>query len=179
MTLIGKKARNHPQQVRRDGVDDTIDDRRTPGKVFLPLHEEFMFTIDVAASASNAKLPRFYTREDDGLAQRWEHERVWCNPPFSAIEPWVAKAWQEMHAGCACVVMLLPANRTEQSWWQVWVERFRDGAPVACRSCGLGIVLRTRFLATRIRFGRPPGTPVPKKGDRPPFGLVVLTWTRL
>lgn len=127
MTLIGKKARNHPQQVRRDGVDDSIDDRRTPGSVFNPLNETHRFTIDAAASADNAKCPRFFDRKRDGLAQSWAGERVWCNPPYSSIEPWVVKAWNEMRRGCELVVMLLPANRTEQGWWQTYVEPRRDG----------------------------------------------------
>jgi phage N-6-adenine-methyltransferase len=169
--ILGKKPRNHPQQVRRLGVDDTIDDRRTPGSVFDPLHAEHRFTLDAAASAENAKLPRFYTRESDGLAQPWTGERVWCNPPYSAIEPWVVKAWREMRGGCELVAMLLPANRAEQGWWQSHVEPHRERTRD-------GIRLTTRFLPGRIRFGRP-GWEKPAKGDRPPFGLVVLTWERV
>lgn len=170
MTLIGRKARNHPQQVRRLGVDDAIDDRRTPFSVFGLLNERYSFTLDVAAGAENAKCARFFDREANGLEQSWAGERVWCNPPYSSIEPWVLKAWREMRAGCEVVCMLLPANRTEQGWWQAHVEPHRE----AVRD---GVRLGTAFLAGRIRFGRP-GVAPPPKGDRPPFGLVVLTWIR-
>jgi phage N-6-adenine-methyltransferase len=117
-------ARNHPQQVGERGADDAVDDRAAPWELFDPLNERFRFSIDAAASEANARLPRFWTRSDDALSQSWAGERVWCNPPYSHIWPWVAKAWDEDAA--ELVVMLLPANRTEQSWWQALVEPHRD-----------------------------------------------------
>lgn len=42
------------------------------------------FDLDVAAAAHNAKAPRYWTRDDNGLAQSWASERAFCNPPFSA-----------------------------------------------------------------------------------------------
>ena len=158
MSLVGFKARNHPQQKAKASVDD----RGTTWEVFNPLHERFDFTIDVAASPENAKLPRYFTTADDGLAQSWADERVWCNPPYSNIGPWVEKA----HSSDAdLVVMLLPANRTEQRWWQGWVEPNRD----------CGGVLRVEFLPGRMRFIVPPADSV-KPNDRPPFGCCLLIW---
>lgn len=165
MTLLGFQSRNHPQQTRATGADVDTDDRATVGEVFDPLHARYGFTIDVAAAAHNTKLPRFYDRSTDGLAQSWSSERVWCNPPYSAIEPWVAKAWTEQTA--ELVVMLLPANRTEQRWWQDLVEPMRDrpGSP-----------LTVQFLAGRLRF-LAPGQTVIKPDERPPFGCCLLRWT--
>lgn len=172
MSLVAFPARNHPQQAKLD----TVDDRGTRREFFDPLHAEHGFTIDAAASEANALLPRFWTREHDAIAQSWGGERVWCNPPYSDLEPWVEKAWTEMVDGtCALVVMLLPANRCEQGFWQRHVEPYRDGAPFH------GVRLTTRFLAGRLRFVMPIdyewGTSR-KKGDRPPFGCVLLTWSR-
>lgn len=167
MSLVNFKARNHPQQAVRDAVDD----RRTPSEVFDPENAKHSFTLDAAASAANAKVSKFYTRDTDGLLHSWRGERVWVNPPFSRLEPWLAKAWLEMRGGCAVIVMLLPANRCEQRFWQQYVEPFRDG-PVTD-----GIRLRTRFIKNRTRFTSP-GQIIPKKGDRPPFGCVLLTWER-
>lgn len=64
--------------------------------------------------------------------------------------------------------MLLPANRTEQPWWQDLVEPFRDRA---------GSDLRTEFFRGRIRFVRA-GAPAIFPNERPPFGVVILIWTR-
>lgn len=153
-------ARTHPQQ----GYNEQVDDRSTTWEDFLPLHQHFAFSIDVAASAENAKLPRFYTRADDGLAQSWAGERVWCNPPYSVIRPWVEKAWQEV--GAELVAMLLPANRTEQTWWQDLVEPYRDQP---------GSRLRTRFYPGRWRFVAA-GDDRIRPNARPPFGIVLLVW---
>lgn len=62
--------------------------------------------------------------------------------------------------------MLLPANRTEQSWWQLMVEPFRDRADSP---------LSTEFLKGRIRFLKPGQTAV-GPNQRPPFGCVLLIW---
>jgi phage N-6-adenine-methyltransferase len=172
VSLVGFSARNHPQQATRDDVDD----RRTLRDFFDPLHAEHAFTLDAAASDENALLPRYFTREHDGLAQSWAGERVWCNPPFSAplLERFVEKAWTEMVDGtCERVVMLLPANRCEQGFWQRHVEPYRDGDPLH------GVRLSVRFLPGRMRFGFPASRPRPEKGDRPPFGCVLLIWTRV
>lgn len=162
MSLVGFKAQNHEQQVLVHGPKDHVDDRATTPEDFAPLHERFAFTLDAAASAANAKLPRYFTAEQDGLAQDWTGERVWCNPPYSKIAPWILKA---SNGGAELVVMLLPANRTEQGWWQDHVEPYRD------RPGGI----RTEFLRGRMRFLRP-GQKRIGANERPPFGCVLLIW---
>lgn len=163
MTLVGFKAQNHVQQVGARGAVDKVDDRRTPRTLWDPLNERYCFTLDVAASQENALCDRYYTAVEDGLAQSWAGETVWCNPPFSDIRPWVAKTWDDP---ADIVVMLLPANRTEQGWWQDLVEPFRDN----------GGILSTKFLQGRLRFDTPPGTYSDPRGNRPPFGCVLLRW---
>lgn len=158
MSNVGFKARNHPQQAAKPHVDD----RQTPPEVFAPLQERFGFTLDACALPHNAKLPRYFTPEQDGLAQSWAGERVWCNPPYSSIEPWVVKAAK---SGAELVVMLLPANRTEQGWWQRHIEARRDrpGGP------------RTEFLPGRLRFIAHDDDQI-RPNARPPFGCVLVIW---
>jgi phage N-6-adenine-methyltransferase len=92
----------------------------------LPLHRasqydaEFHSTVDVAADAQNTKCPRYYTIHEDGLAQDWSGEVVWCNPPWRDIERWVKKAYQESLRGTV-TVMLLPC-RTDTHWWHDYIE---------------------------------------------------------
>jgi len=166
--MVGFKAQNHPQQSAKRGAVDHIDDRRTPPEVVAMAAEmaDGPFTLDVAASSENAQCADFYTLADDGLAQSW-HGRVWCNPPYSDCAAWVRKASDEWATGrTEAIAMLLPANRTEQAWWQDYIEPNR----------GPWDRLRVKFLRGRTRFGHPEGWQVPVKGDRPPFGLCLVVW---
>lgn len=165
MTLIGYRSANHPQQVARRGARDDVDDRATHPVEFAALDARFGFTLDVAASAQNAKCGRFFTPTDDGLAQSWASEMVWCNPPYSNIGAWVAKSWAEYRATSG-IVILAPANRTEQGWWQEQIEPHRDRPDSP---------LRVEFLRGRMRFiqaGRADVGP----NERPPFGSCLLIW---
>jgi phage N-6-adenine-methyltransferase len=164
MSLVGYKAKNHPQQVNKRGARPEIDDRATTPEVFDPLNERFHFTIDVAASADNSKCERFFDLNTNGLEQSWAGERIWCNPPHSNIEPWLVKAWAELWADL--IVMLLPANRTEQGWWQREVEPFRDQP---------GSALQVEFLPGRLRFLAPGASKI-KPNERPPYGCCLLIW---
>lgn len=178
MSLVSFKARNHPQQTSKRGASDAVDDRGTNAEFFAEVSERFgPFTLDVAAAPHNAKCGRFYTLADDGLTQPWTGA-VWCNPPYSDLAAWVSKAWDEWNGAGQLrlpndrtglpsrIVMLVPANRTEQRWWQDFVEPYRD-RPAS--------PLRVEFLRGRMRFDRPDWTPGPK-GDRPPFGCCLLIW---
>lgn len=188
MSLVGRKAKNHPQQVEVNGALDEVDDRWTPLNLWIPWNDRWQFTLDVAASRSNYLGDRYFTLEDDGLTQSWRGERVWCNPPYSAMRDWVEKAWCEVCEGCPLVVMLAPANRTEQRWWQESIEPYRDGAPLprcpvapctGCRYCeaereryGL---LTTMFLPRRINFGSRDNLGA-WSASSAPFGCVLLIW---
>ena len=167
MGNAGYRAGNHPQQSRRWGSDDSIDDRATHPLDFAAFSERHgPFTVDVAAAEHNTKCARFYDVDANGLAQDWSGERVWCNPPYSDIAPWIRKAW-ECWATTDGIAMLLPASRTEQAWWQLMVEPFRDRA---------GSPLRVEFLPGRMRFLKRGQTAI-GPNQRPPFGCVLLTWT--
>lgn len=172
MSVVGYKARNHPQQTARRGSNPDVDDRATPPEVFAPLHERYGFTVDAAAAAHNTKCDRFWTEAEDGLEQSWAAERVWVNPPYSFpnLPAFVAKAWREWMSPDppGVVVMLLPANRTEQQWWQDMVEPYRDipGSDLHCE-----------FLPGRTRF-LTPGQSVVGPDERPPFDCCLLVWER-
>jgi site-specific DNA-methyltransferase (adenine-specific) len=89
----------------------------TPQDFFERLDDEFHFTLDPCATIDNAKCQRFFTVEDDGLAQNWDGERVFMNPPYGrGIGAWVKKAYESK----ALVVCLLPA-RTDTRWWHDYV----------------------------------------------------------
>ncbi len=135
--------------------------------------------LDVAACEEAHVAPRYYTARDDGLQQPWSAPRVWCNPPYSDIGPWVNRAWRAMFDWeCEVVAMLLPATRTEQPWWHREVEPFRDGrtqygAPEEFSR----FRLTTHHLPGRQSFGVP-GNPKGVGVGSPPFGVVLLVWRR-
>lgn len=57
-------------------------DWATPQTFFDALDAEFQFTLDPCASVENAKCKKFYTVAENGLAQDWSGETVFCNPPY-------------------------------------------------------------------------------------------------
>jgi site-specific DNA-methyltransferase (adenine-specific) len=94
-------------------------DWETPSELFDPINYEFQFTLDAAASPSNAKVKNFITAEQDGMAADWGKNTVWLNPPYGdrqrKLSDWVKKSAQAARAG-ATVVMLIPA-RTNTNWF--------------------------------------------------------------
>lgn len=88
----------------------------TPDAVFCQLEREFgTFDLDPCATPGNARAPRFFTLQDNGLMQTWGG-LVYMNPPYGrGIGEWVRKAHAEADYG-ALVVCLLPAS-TDAWWW--------------------------------------------------------------
>lgn len=116
----------------------------TPLPLFRSIEaEEGPFDVDVCANAGNAKVPRFFSVEDDGLAQPWRGV-CWMNPPYGReISKWVKKARESAEAG-AKVVCLLPA-RTDTRWWHDHIEGRA----------------RVRFLKGRVHFNGTGPAPFP------------------
>lgn len=129
---------NHPH------FTSNRDDWATPPDLFERLDAEFGFTLDAAATEHNAKVERFYTEADDGLAQPWTGA-VWCNPPYGrSVHRWIEKAIRSARSG-ATVVLLVPA-RTDSVWFQQLMEHADE----------------IRWLAGRITFeGAPEPAPFP------------------
>lgn len=109
-------------------------DWETPPEVFEPLDAEFHFTLDVCATAENAKCARYFTEEEDGLAQDWDGV-CWMNPPYGReILGWMKKAVEESRKG-ATVVCLVP-SRTDTRWWHEYAMQADE----------------IRYVKGRIRF---------------------------
>jgi site-specific DNA-methyltransferase (adenine-specific) len=92
------------------------DEWSTPQAFFDKQDARWHFTLDVCATAENAKCAAYYTRVTDGLIQSWSGQRCWMNPPYGReIGHWMRKAYEESLRG-ALVVCLVPA-RTDTAWW--------------------------------------------------------------
>lgn len=84
--------------------------------------------------------------QEDGLAQSW-HGRVWCNPPFSSVVPWVDRMIAHDDG------VLLVFARSDAAWFQRAVS--------AAGGCLL--------LLGRIEFLRPSGAK-----SRCPLGCALV-----
>jgi site-specific DNA-methyltransferase (adenine-specific) len=113
------------------------DDWETPQALFDELDAEFHFTLDPCATPETAKCLKYYTEEDDGLAQDWTGETVFCNPPYSSRRQneWVQKCYRHGKEG-NIAVMLLPA-RTDTSRFHDYIYKKAE----------------VRFIRGRLKFG--------------------------
>jgi phage N-6-adenine-methyltransferase len=111
----------------------------TPQAFFDRYDNLFHFTLDVCASEENAKCPRFFTKEMDGLKQDWQGNICWMNPPYGReIGQWIQKAYEESKKSSTIVVCLLPA-RTDTKWFHDY--------------CMRGEI---EFIKGRLKFGNSP-----------------------
>ena len=97
-------------------TQSTTDDFYTPRWVFDRMG--VTFDLDVAAPPGGvAWIPaaRYFTVEDDGLAQPWLG-RVWMNPPYSQTTPWVRRFIA--HRNGICLVPQAKADWQVKLWEQ-------------------------------------------------------------
>ena len=100
------------------------------------LNAEFNFTLDPCADDKNHKCGKYYTKEQNGLNYSWGGEHVFCNPPYSEIDKWVRKAWEESAKYNTVVVLLIPA-RTDTRYFHDYIYHRSE----------------IRFLKGRLKFG--------------------------
>jgi site-specific DNA-methyltransferase (adenine-specific) len=121
-------------------MSSLTDQWATPNELFEKYNQRFGFTLDVCASDWNHKCEKYFTVDDDGLAQDWGSEICWMNPPYGReIGKWMAKAFDASKNG-ATVVCLVPA-RTDTAWWHDYAMRG-------------GVI---EFIRGRIKFVSPQG----------------------
>lgn len=116
------------------GGKTITDVHSTPRDFYAKLHAEFGFNLDPCSDGTNACCERFFTPEQDGLAQSWAGARVFMNPPYRFCHDWMRKAYESSLVG-ALVVCLIPV-RTDTAWWHDYAMRGE-----------------VRFIRGRLRFG--------------------------
>jgi site-specific DNA-methyltransferase (adenine-specific) len=126
----------------------------TPPELFKKLNEEFQFTRDVCAEEWNAKLPDYWTEEDDCLSKDWEGV-LWMNPPYGKeLKKFVKKAFEESQKKAKTIVALIP-SRTDTSYFHDYIL---DKSEI-------------RFLRGRVRFHTEDGV-----GGTAPFPSMIVVW---
>lgn len=136
--------------INRVMFSSATDMWSTPQATFDELNRDFGFTLDVCASPENAKCARFFTKEQDGLAQDWGGAICWLNPPYGReIGKWVKKAGESR----TLVVGLLPA-RTDTRWFH---DHILGKAEI-------------RFIKGRLKFGG--------STNSAPFPSMIVVWNK-
>lgn len=93
----------------------------TPEEFVMAVEERFgHLSVDLAATAANAKAPKWITPEEDSLKQKWSRfeGNLWLNPPFGRIKPWVKKASKTTPSGR--ILVLVPAS-VGSNWFADYV----------------------------------------------------------
>jgi site-specific DNA-methyltransferase (adenine-specific) len=109
--------------VCKDGLDGNRNNVwSTPQDLWDTLNAEFAFTLDVCALPWNAKCARYYTPDDDGLAQPWSTSN-WCNPPFDrSMAKWYQRAWDEAQRG-NLTVCITKGDAHDTAYWHNYIMR--------------------------------------------------------
>lgn len=114
-TRITSSNRKIYQYIRHGVQVGGSDSWQTPIRLYRNLDREFGFTVDAAANYANALHSTYWTAEDDALVQNWTGHTVFCNPPYSRVEEFLAKAKE-----AACAVFIIPA-RTQNTYFLEYV----------------------------------------------------------
>jgi len=92
----------------------------TPQDFFDKVNNKYHFTLDACADTTNYKVRSYFSEKTNGLAQSWQNDVVWVNPPYGkTISDWIKKAHDECSINCT-IVMLLPA-RTDTRWFHDYI----------------------------------------------------------
>ena len=124
------------EQTRKTLLGSNSSEWETPKDFFDKLNEEFHFTLDPCSTDENAKCEKHFTKEQDGLAQDWAGEIVFCNPPYGKEMPkWIEKCYEHFKQG-GTAVMLIPA-RTDTKAFHEYIYGKAE----------------IRFIKGRLKFG--------------------------
>ena len=112
--------------LNRAVFSSASDHWSTPTHVYEALHEEFKFEYDPCPLMSS----------ESGLLKDWKG-RVFCNPPYSAIDAFLRKGLGELAEGNVTLLVYLIPSRTDTRWFHDYCIKARE----------------IRFLRGRLRFG--------------------------
>ena len=99
------------------------DDYMTPPDLYEPLLELFQrdkFDIDVCCSKDNIPANIHYTKNENGLLQKWSG-LCFCNPPWNQTPKWINKGFKESVNPDTHICFIIPANRFETSYMQNYI----------------------------------------------------------
>ena len=157
-------ARSRKRSVINVTSVGKCDTWATPASVFERACEMTSVrpALDVCATAKTAKCAAWYGpggERGDGLCADWDRT-WWCNPPYSEVAKWVAKAHAAIEYRPATEGLMLVFAKTDTAWWHTYVEGRTD-------------IVRPYFWRGRIRFVDANGRP---GKNTAPYPSVLLHW---
>ena len=167
--------------AERQAQGEDIDERFTPRSLVTALHRAYDFSVDATAhplSPATQVIGKGWTKADDFLKQKTKGARIFMNPMFSALDECVTWIDHAVRSGGAELALMVLPVRTDQPWWHKFIEPNRDrggwqfGGPHRD-----GVLVSTRFLEGRTRFGYP-GDPEGEKAGSPNFWCALVLWAR-
>lgn len=169
---------NTKRKLSRVHFTSKAQDWGTPRKEFDAWHRAFRFTRDVCAEPGNAKLKRYWSKEDDAFTFHWgDGERNWMNPEYKHAAEWTRKARKESLDFGACTVGLVPV-RTSEAWWVDNVAApagklrgsWYDDRAQFWSTVWDHLQVHVHFIPYRLRFEKP------GKTWQAPFPSALVVW---
>ena len=94
---------------------DVRDAWATPQFVFDYFNDTYEYNFDGAANHLNNKCENWSSDYFNHKTNKMEFNRVWINPPYSNIRPWIERAVSDKKRGIL-TTLLVPAT-PDASWW--------------------------------------------------------------
>jgi len=147
--------------------DTTKDEWGTPPELFEPLHQEFQFEVDVAASGYNWMVPSYFGLDNgrDALMLDWPlfGTSFWGNPPYSLASEFLKQGSRFASENLGLTIVFLVFARTDTEWWWRYVlgrnPKTRERIP------GVFCATEIRWHPGRIRF-LDPKTSSPRRSEK-------------
>ena len=140
---------------KTDTPSESKDLWQTPKALFYTINEEFGFSVDVCASASNKLCSRYFSKEKSALESEWYDGAHFMNPPYSETNTFLLYAANQAKRNNVDVVALVNAN-TDTKW-------FADAVSTANE---------VRLISGRIGFVKPGGS----KANGNTKGQCLIIW---
>lgn len=125
------------KNTKKTMFSSASDEWSTDDAFYEKLNQIFFFTLDPCATDENHKCEKYYTIDDDGLAQDWRGENAFVNNPYSNTKGWTKKCAEEGAKPNTTVVQLIP-SRTDTKYSQL--DMFPEAQAVL-------------FVKGRLKFG--------------------------
>ena len=96
----------------------------TPNEIFIPLHKEFDFKIDLCASDNNALLPKYYTKKDNVFTKELK-ETGYANIEFIRAKKF-GKYFYEQSIKHGITIVMLCTVKSNTNWWRDYVMKSKE-----------------------------------------------------